>query len=759
MYVPIGMTITLDVEAKDVVHSWWIPPLGGKMDAVPGYTNRTWFQIPLDALPEGADRVVYEGQCAELCGRNHADMLGRVIGLPFDEWQAWRDRKAEEIAAAEEEAAAAARGARDGRGGSLVAAVGTRPQIIAHEVDRPRRGWVTWLTTTDHKKIGILYLATVLVFFVIGGVEALLMRIQLGAPDNTFLTPEKYNQIFTLHGTTMIFLVVVPVWAGFANYFLPLMIGARDVAFPRLNAWSYWMFLFGGLALYASLFFTPPEAGWFSYVPLSLKEYSPSNGQEAWIYMVHLTGLASIIGAINFIATIHNMRAPGMGWGRMPLFVWTILIYAYLIILALTSLAATVTMLLLDRNFGTSFFDPTEGGSALLWQHLFWFFGHPEVYILVLPAFGVFSEILPVFARKPIFGYKAIAAATAGIAFLGMLVWAHHMFATPMSTVVLAFFMLSSFLIAVPTGVKIFNWVATLWRGTVEWRVPLLYCVGGIATFLMGGITGIFLAVFPVDWQLTDTYFVVAHFHYTAFGASAFAMVAALYYWFPKMTGRLMSEGLGKVSFVLFFVGFHLTFLIQHSAGLDGMPRRIYEYSNDDWTIMNLISTIGAFVLALSVLLTIINVVRSLKKGPIAGPDPWKANTLEWFTPSPPPENNFDVVPRVRSVEPMKDIRRQIERQTGVPQRFEAGKPMVQVVDGGLARHHGHRRPRARRRPAGPRRLRHADQAEGAAAAAPDHGDDDVRGGRPVGGAGGADRDRRLAVGGRRRGGQPLLGP
>jgi cytochrome c oxidase subunit 1 len=279
-----------------------------------------------------------------------------------------------------------------------------RPQIIAHEVPRPRRGWTTWLTTTDHKKIGILYLSTVLVFFVIGGVEALLLRIQLGTPENTFLTPEKYNQIFTMHGTTMIFLVIVPVWAGFANYFLPLMIGARDVAFPRLNAWSYWMFLFGGMALYASLLFTPPEAGWFSYVPLSLKEYTPSNGQEAWIYMVHLTGLASIIGAINFIATIHNMRAAGMGWGRMPLFVWTILIYSYLIILALTSLAATVTMLLLDRNFGTSFFDPTDGGSALLWQHLFWFFGHPEVYILVLPAFGVFSEVLPVFARKPIFG-------------------------------------------------------------------------------------------------------------------------------------------------------------------------------------------------------------------------------------------------------------------------------------------------------------------------------------------------------------------
>ena len=555
-----------------------------------------------------------------------------------------------------------------------------RPQISVRAVAPEAHGWPSWITTTDHKRIGILYLYTTLVFFLMGGVEALLLRLQLGTPENTFLTPEKYNQIFTMHGTTMIFLVIVPVWAGFANYVVPLMIGARDVAFPRINAWSYWMFLFGGIALYASMFFTPPEAGWFSYVPLSLKEYSPSAGQDAWIYMIHLTGLGSMLGAINFIATIHNMRAPGMGWGRIPLFVWTILIYAYLIVLALSSLAATVTMLLLDRNFGTTFFDPTQGGSALLWQHLFWFFGHPEVYILVLPAFGVFSEVLPVFARKPIFGYKAIAASTAGIAFLGMLVWAHHMFSTPMSTVVLAFFMLSSFLVAVPTGVKIFNWVATLWRGSIEYRVPLLFSVGGISTFLMGGITGIFLAVFPVDWQLTDTYFVVAHFHYTAFGAAGFAMVAALYYWFPKMSGRMLSETLGKWSFWLFLIGFNVTFLIQHSAGLSGMPRRVYEYTDTGHlALYNRISTLGSLILATGVLLTVVNVVRSVKHGARAGSDPWKANTLEWFIPSPPPENNFDAIPRVRSVEPMKDIRRQVEQETGTEQRYEAGRPLSGV--------------------------------------------------------------------------------
>src|SRR5215212_10701317 len=323
-----------------------------------------------------------------------------------------------------------------------------RPQVSARAVTPEARGWTSWITTVDHKRIGILYLYTTFLFFVLGGVEALLIRVQLGLPDNTFVSPEKYNALFTMHGTTMVFLFVIPVMAGFANYVVPLMIGARDMAFPRLNAWSYWMLLFGGIVLYSSIFFNPPEAGWTSYPPLSLGEYSPAGGVDAWIIALHIIGLSSMLGAVNFVATIHNMRAPGMGWGRLPLFVWTILIYSYLIVLALSSLTATVTMLLTDRHFGTHFFDASEGGSTLLWQHLFWFFGHPEVYIFVLPAFGVFSEVLPVFARKPIFGYKAIAASTAGIAFLGMLVWAHHMFATPMSTTVLAFFMLMSFVIA-----------------------------------------------------------------------------------------------------------------------------------------------------------------------------------------------------------------------------------------------------------------------------------------------------------------------
>ena len=546
------------------------------------------------------------------------------------------------------------------------------PQVVATDVAVPRttKRWIDWITTTDHKKIGIMYLVTTFVFFMLGGVEALLMRVQLGTANNTLLSGQTYNELLTMHGTTMIFLFVVPVMAGFGNYFVPLMIGARDMAFPRLNALSYWLLLAGGIVFYATIFWHPPEAGWWSYPPLSSIQYSPGGGQDAWIFLIHLTGLSSLLGAINFYATIVNMRAPGMSWGRLPLFIWTILVYAILLIIALPVVAAAVTMLLTDRHFGTHFFDPTNHGSPVLWQHLFWFFGHPEVYIMILPGFGMISEVIPVYSRKPIFGYKAIAASTAVIAFLATLVWAHHMFASPVPIVVLGFFMLSSFLIGVPTGVKVFNWIATLWRGSLVMTTSLYFAVGFIAIFVLGGITGIFLAVFPIDWQLNDTYFVVAHFHYVLMGGAVFSIFAGLYYWFPKMTGRMLNETLGKLSFWVMFIGLNMTFFPMHAMGLEGMPRRIYTYQpGNGWGTLNLIATIGSFILGAGILVTIANIARSYTRGAIAGPDPWKGNTLEWFTTSPPPVNNFDVIPRVRSVEPMRDIRRQVERQTGTIQK------------------------------------------------------------------------------------------
>jgi cytochrome c oxidase subunit I len=560
----------------------------------------------------------------------------------------------------------------------MAADIAPVPQIVTNRVTSDKQGWTSWFTTTDHKRIGIMYMVLTFCFFMIGGVEALVMRVQLGAANNTLVTPQVYNELFTLHGTTMIFLFVVPMMAGFGNYFVPLMIGSRDVAFPKLNALSFWLLAAGGIVFYASVLFSPPECGWTCYAPLSETRYLPSGGVDAWIFLIHLTGISSLLGAINFYATIANMRAPGMGWSRLPLFVWGILVYAIMLILAIPVIAAAVTMLLTDRHFGTTFFDPSRNGSPLLWQHLFWFFGHPEVYIMILPGFGIVSEILPVFARKPIFGYKAIAASTLSIAFLSLLVWAHHMFSTPTPTVVLVFFMLTSFLIAVPTGVKIFNWIATLWRGAVEYRVALCFAAGFVGTFLIGGITGIFLAVFPIDWQLTDTYYVVAHLHYVLVGGAVFTIFAGIYYWFPKITGRMLSERMGYWSFWFMLIGVNVTFLIQHTIGLDGMPRRVYRYPDVGHLVLyNQISTVGSFILGFGVVLTAINVLRSLKHGAVAGPDPWKGNTLEWFTSSPPPPNNFDVIPRVRSVEPMKDIRRQILALTAEAE--EAPAPDAQV--------------------------------------------------------------------------------
>ena len=556
------------------------------------------------------------------------------------------------------------------------------PEILVHEIREPRetRRWLDWVLTTDHKKIGIMYLVLTLVFFMMGGIEALLMRTQLSVPNNTLIGGERYNELLTLHGTTMVFLFIVPIMAGFGNYFVPLMIGARDMAFPRLNALSFWLLLLGGVVFYATLFWHPPEAGWWSYPPLSSIQYSPAGGQDAWIYLIHITGISSLIGSVNFYVTIVNMRAPGMSWGRIPLFIWSVLIYAVLLIIALPSIAAAVTMLLTDRHYGTHWFDPANHGSPVLWENLFWFFGHPEVYIMILPGFGIISETIPVFSRKPIFGYKAIATSTIVIAFLSTLVWAHHMFTAPLPLVVLGFFMMSSFLIGVPTGIKVFNWIGTIWRGSLVMTVSMYWAVGFIIVFVIGGITGIFVAVFPVDWQLNDTYFVVAHFHYVLMGGSVFAILSGLYYWFPKMTGRLANERFGKVAFWVAFIGFNLTFFVQHALGLSGMPRRIYTYQPGmGWSTYNLISSVGSYIMGIGFVMSLGNMVYSIKHGKIAGPDPWKANTLEWFTTSPPPVNNFDVIPRVRSVEPMRDIRLEVEAQTGRLQKTGGSEQFARV--------------------------------------------------------------------------------
>jgi cytochrome c oxidase subunit 1 len=530
-------------------------------------------------------------------------------------------------------------------------------------VSAPEPGGLrSWVSTVDHKRIGIMYLVLTLFFFLVGGLIALAMRIQLESSNGKALSPEAYDQAFTMHGTTMIFLFVVPIMAAFGNYIVPLQIGARDMAFPRLNAMSFWFLLCGGTVLYSSfLFGGGPDAGWTAYPPLSVQ--STGHGMDFWIVGLHILTLSSVLGAINFICTIHHMRAPGMRLSRMPLFTWTIDIYSVMIVGALPVLSGAITLILLDRNFGTDFYAPSSG-NVVLYQHLFWFFGHPEVYVVALPGFGMISEILPVFSRKPLFGYKALVYSVVAIAFLGFLVWGHHMFAVQFSTPVSVWFMIASMAIAVPTGVKIFNWIGTMWMGRIRFEPPMLFAVGFIGIFMIGGLSGIFLAAFPVDLQVTDSYFVVAHFHYVMGSVPVFAVLGGLHYWYPKMTGRMLDRGLAIRSFWVLFIGFNLTFFPFHALGLSGMPRRIVTYADHPgWELMNQVSTVGSFVLSIGVLMVVWNCLKSLRDGRIAGNDPWRANSLEWYTTSPPPPHNFDSLPPIRSERPLWDLRKAAEEQ------------------------------------------------------------------------------------------------
>jgi cytochrome c oxidase subunit I len=515
------------------------------------------------------------------------------------------------------------------------------------------------LGTTDAKQVGLLYLTTTFVFFLIGGVLALLLRAELAQPGMQFLSTEQYNQAFTMHGTIMLLLFATPLVFAFGNYVVPLQIGAPDVSFPRLNAFAYWLYLFGGMMVLAG-FLVPDGAadfGWTAYTPLSRAQHSPGVGANLWIIGLAVSGLGTILGAVNLITTILTLRAPGMTMFRMPIFTWNMLLTAVLVILVFPLLAAALLALAADRLLGAHVYDPGTGG-PMLWQHLFWFFGHPEVYIVALPFFGIITEIIPVFARKPIFGYKGLVLATIAITVLSMSVWAHHMFAT--GQVLLPFFSFLSYLIAVPTGVKFFNWIGTMWKGQLTFETPMLFAIGFLVTFLLGGLTGVLLASPPVDWHVTDTYFVVAHFHYVLFGTIVFAAFGGVYFWFPKMTGRLLDERLGKLHFWTMFIGFHGTFLVQHWLGPEGMPRRYADYlPQDGFTTLNVISTVGSFVLGASTLFFIYNVWRSWRYGAmVTVDDPWGfGNSLEWATSCPPPLRNFDRMPRIRSERPAFDAK------------------------------------------------------------------------------------------------------
>ena len=524
----------------------------------------------------------------------------------------------------------------------------------------------SWVITVDHKKLGILYIVYALVFLLIAGAEAMAIRIQLAIPHNHFLFPELYNEFFTMHGTTMVFLVGMTLIFGFGNYFVPLMVGARDMAFPRLNAFSFWMTAFGGLLLYFSFIGgfgmygmgSAPDITWWAYAPLTAKAFSPGHSTDYWALALIVSGFGTLGAAINILATAFSMRCRGMTLLRMPLFVWLMVVASGDTLIVITPLTAAQVMLIIDRYLGGHFFDTQAGGSATVWMHFFWIFGHPEVYVLILPAFGIASEVIQVFSRKAIFGYPAMVAASVGIAFVSLSVWAHHMFTIGMTSVSNAFFALSTMMVGIPTGIKIFNWIATMWGGKIRFATPMLFCTAFLFQFLCAGLTGIMLAVAPWDWQLHNSYFVIAHFHYTLTGSFVFCFFAAIYYWFPKIIGRMLSEKLGKWHFWLFFIGFHMTFDTMHFVGMLGMPRSIYTFEPDrGWNTLNMIVSLGGFIQAIAVLILVWNIVDSFLHGPLAGNDPWDAWTLEWSTPSPPPPYNFATDPVVRSRRPLWDIK------------------------------------------------------------------------------------------------------